>query len=78
MRLTIGRVISLVAAVAGAIGTLLLYKGSFAFVQLGGWADDKLVAETIERNRKLQLRQRLGLTFILAGFILGGVAQFFD
>ena len=76
--LTIGKCINLTAAVAGCAGTILLYKGSFAYVQLGGWADDNLVAETRKRNRKLQFFQRLGLGLILLGFALGGVAQFFD
>jgi hypothetical protein len=75
-----GRLINLAAAVLGAVGAIVLFKGSFAyegFAQTYGRDWEAIKAQT-KRNRRRQIMQRIGLGLILASFVLQGAAQFFD
>lgn len=78
MNWTAGKTINLIAAACGSLGTLFLYRGSFAFQQLGAWTYEQFVDDMHRRNRRRKIFQRVGLGLIFAGFALGGVAQFFE
>jgi hypothetical protein len=73
--------INLAAAVLGAVGAIVLFKGSFAYESFSPWHSRSQRADTVkaqtERNRR-QIMQRIGLGLILASFVLQGAAQFFD
>lgn len=68
----------LAAALLGAAGTALLYKGSFAFVQLGGFfvSDDLHKKAQASNARRLKL-QRAGLCLLLGSFIVQGLGTIF-
>jgi hypothetical protein len=75
-----GRSLNLAAAVLGAIGAIVLFKGSFAYESFSQnyGRDGVAMRAQIDRNRRRQRKQRIGLGLILASFVLQGVAQFFD
>jgi hypothetical protein len=78
--MTPGRWINLVAAVLGAIGAIVLFKGSFAyegFSQIYSRDGEAVKAQTA-RNRRRQIMQRIGIGLILASFVVQGAAQFLD
>lgn len=66
--------VSIAAATAGVAGTISLFAGSFAYEQLGGYADKKLVGDVSRRNKRRSILQRVGLSLILASFVLQGIA----
>lgn len=74
--------INLASAIFGVIGTIILYKNSYAIEPTEGApfnsesvkAHNKLIKA---RNLKRLQHQKLGLLCILAGFVLVGLAQFF-
>lgn len=80
--MSIATVLNLASALSGVIGTLILYKNSYALEPGEGAtfnSDDveehnKLIKA---RNLKRLHYQRAGLLFILAGFALAGSAQLF-
>jgi hypothetical protein len=76
--MTPGRWINLAAVVLGALGALVLYKGSFAFESFGQWHDAASIKAQSARNLRRQTMQRVGLGLICASFVLQGVALFFD
>jgi hypothetical protein len=74
--MTPGRWINLVAVALGALGALVLYKGSFAFESLMAYdIDDKALGA---RNRRRQTLQRAGLSLLFASFALQAFALLFD
>jgi hypothetical protein len=75
-----GRLINLAAAVLGAIGAIILFKGSFAYEGFALYygRDRELLEEQSKRNRRRQIMQRIGLVLILASFVPQGAAQFVD
>lgn len=75
---TLGRMISLVSAVFGILGTLLLFKGSFAFESPSVYMSSQMVDEMNARNIRRLLLQRLGLMGLVVSFLLAAIAQFFD
>jgi hypothetical protein len=78
MILTIGKTIALASAVAGAIGTLLIYRGSFAFESPGFIVDDELMKKINARNRRRHILQRLGLGLLMISFVLAGISVVLD
>lgn len=68
--------INLIAALFGVLGTILLFKGSFAFESIGSYANPVIIAQMNSRNRRRDLLQRLGLFSLLIGFSLQAVSQF--
>jgi hypothetical protein len=74
----ISKIIQLISAIAGAVGTGLLYKGSFAYEQPGGWMDDALLTRMTERNKHRQCMQRCGLFLLMVSFVLAGASLFFE
>jgi hypothetical protein len=69
--------LALGAAMTGAAGTLLLYLGSFAFVQLGGFfVSDEVHAQAKRGNARRRRLQRAGLICLMLSFLLQGVVVF--
>ena len=68
----------LASAVCGAIGTGLLYRGSFALEAPAAFADDAFIADMVARNKKRQRLQRAGLSLLMLSFLLGGASLFFE
>jgi hypothetical protein len=75
---TVGKGIQLAAAACGAVGTFLLYRGSFTFESPGFWVDEALLQEINARNRCRQRLQRVGLAFLMLSFLLGALSLFFE
>jgi hypothetical protein len=79
--MTLIKAINLASAVLGMLGTIALYKGSFAFEPGGGFYDDEdysINKAICARNRRRQLKQRIGLALIGGAFALQVAAQFAD
>ena len=74
--MTLIKAINLASAVLGMLGTIALYKGSFAYEQ-GFFYDMDLKAMNV-RNRRRQLKQRVGVALIGVAFALQVVVQFAD
>jgi hypothetical protein len=76
MNLTGGKVINMSAASLGAVGTLVLFWGSFA-VELPGLAPRPPgeMGRTSERNKHRIEPQRIGLALLMVSFILQGIGQ---
>ena len=70
----IAKIIGIAAALAGALGTSLLYGGTFGFETFGPYTNPKLVAQMTARNRRRLRLQRVGLAFLMLSFLLGGVS----
>jgi hypothetical protein len=68
------KIIGIAAAIAGAVGTALLYKGTFGFEMLSGYSNNEIVTQMAKRNQRRLLFQRAGLTFLMLSFVLGGIS----
>ena len=68
------RILSIVAAVLGAAGTVWLARGSFAYEQLAVWADDEIIRALAARNARRQRQQQFGLGLLMASFVVQGVS----
>jgi len=68
--------INIASAACTAIGTIVLYRGSFAYETMARYMNEKLIEETYKRNRKRLILQRSGVVLILAGLGLQTIAQF--
>ena len=42
---TLGKIVNLGAAASGALGTALLFKGSFSYEAPAAWVDEKFLAD---------------------------------
>jgi hypothetical protein len=71
---TAPQIVGLLSAVSGAVGTLFLFFGSFAYEQLSPYVNSKIIDDIARRNRKRQFRQRIGLGFLMLSFILAGLS----
>jgi hypothetical protein len=71
---TTTQIIGLLSAVSGAVGTLFLFFGSFAYEQPSYYANQKLIDDMIKRNKRRQLLQRTGLGLLMLSFVLGGAS----
>jgi hypothetical protein len=69
---TTTQIVGLLSAVSGAVGTLFLFFGSFAYEQFPYYANPELIAAVAKRNKKRQFRQRIGLGLLMLSFILAG------
>ena len=70
--MTISRIVGLLSAVTGAVGTLLLFFGGFAYEQPSYYANQKLIDAMVKRNKRRQLLQRTGLGLLMLSFVLAG------
>jgi hypothetical protein len=75
---TTARSFSAAAAVLGALGTGLLFKGSFTYESHGGYMTPQLVQKMGQRNLPRQRLQRAGLALLTISFVLSGVSLFFE
>jgi hypothetical protein len=69
---TASKILGLVSAASGAIGTLLLFFGSFAYEQPGYYMNKNLLDDMVKRNKRRRLLQRTGLGLIMLSFVLAG------
>jgi hypothetical protein len=76
--MTPSKIVSIVSALFGAIGTVLLFKGSYAFETPTSWMSDEIEKAMQKRNAQRRLLQTLGLSSLLISFVLAGIAQFLD
>jgi hypothetical protein len=71
---TLAKSLGIAAAIAGAIGTVLLYFGTFGFEAPAVWASKDFVDQMKARNRRRLFLQRVGLVFLMISFVLGGIS----
>jgi hypothetical protein len=71
---TTSKIVGLLSAISGAVGTLLLFFGSFAYEQPSYYANQKLIDDMVKRNKRRQLLQRTGLGLLMLSFVLGGAS----
>jgi hypothetical protein len=71
---TATKIVGLLSAALGAIGTLLLFFGSFAYEQPSVWMNAELVADMTKRNKRRRLLQQSGLSLLMLSFVLGGLS----
>lgn len=75
--MTAGNVVGLASAICGVAGTCFLYMGSFALIQPPGFlGSPEATRKVVAKNKQLRRLQRIGLGFLLIGFILQAVAVF--
>lgn len=55
---TLGKIVNLGAAASGALGTALLFKGSFSYEAPAAWVDEKFLADMAEFGAKIDQRSR--------------------
>jgi hypothetical protein len=70
---TAAQIVGLLSAVSGAVGTLFLFFGSFAYEQLSPYTNPEIIRDMAKRNKRRQLRQRIGLGVAHAQFRFGGL-----
>ena len=70
--MTTPHIVGLLSAVSGAVGTLFLFFGSFAYEQLSPYVNSKIIDDMAKRNKRRQLRQRIGLGLLMLSFVLAG------
>lgn len=74
--MAIDKWLNLAGALAGALGTILMYRGTFGLAAGSFWTDEAMLQE-INRANKVRLRlQRSGLALLTASFALQGAALF--
>jgi hypothetical protein len=71
----------LFSAIFGAIGSALIFFGSYAFEppRAAVWANQAMVdndLKTVARNHTRKLMQRCGIALLFIAFILQGVSAF--
>jgi len=70
----IAKIVGIASALAGAIGSFLLYKGTFGFEAPSPYASNKFLADMAARNRRRLILQRVGFAFLMLSFVLGGIS----
>ncbi|WP_228882490.1 hypothetical protein [Paraburkholderia saeva] len=70
------KALNIASAVAGCLGTALMYRGTFGLVAPGAYMSVALLAEVKKGNDRRQLLQRTGLLLLTISFLVQGVAQF--
>ncbi len=70
--MTTPQIVGLLSAASGAVGTLLLFFGSFAYEQPPYWMNDESIKAIAKRNKRRRLLQQSGLGFLMLSFILAG------
>lgn len=68
--------LNLLSATFGLIGTLLLYKGSYALEQFSEYMSEEQVQQRAAQNDKRIRIQRAGLALLTCSFALQFAAQF--
>jgi hypothetical protein len=69
---TAAQIVGLLSAVSGAVGTLFLFFGSFAYEQLSPYTNPEIIRDLAKRNKRRQFRQRIGLGLLMLSFVLAG------
>ena len=70
--MTGAQIVGLLSAVSGAVGTLFLFFGSFAYEQLSPNTNPEIIRDMAERNKRRRFRQRIGLGLLMLSFVLAG------
>lgn len=68
------KALGIASAVAGALGTALLYRGSFAYESFTPYTNPNLVEEMKRRNVKRRRFQQAGLLLLMVSFALAGIS----
>lgn len=68
----------ILSAISGLAGTLLLFKGSFAFEQFPYYTNPEMIKQVSARNRRRAAFQRTGLSLLACSFILELISAFFN
>jgi hypothetical protein len=68
------KIVGLISALSGAVGTWLLYKGSFAYEQMAYYSNHAMAEEVGKRNKTRHSLQRAGLILIMISFVLAGIS----
>jgi hypothetical protein len=71
---TVSKIVGLVSAASGALGTLLLFFGSFAYEQPAYYMSKNMNDAMVKRNTRRQVFQRMGLGLIMLSFVLAGLS----
>jgi hypothetical protein len=69
---TTTQMVGLLSAASGAVGTIFLFFGSFAYEQPSAYMSPELIGDMVKRNKKRQFRQRIGLGLLMISFFLAG------
>jgi len=72
------KVLDVISALAGAGGTVFLYKGTFGFVALTPYTNNQIVRDVADRNKQRLLMQRVGLSLLLVSFLCSLVHAFIE
>ena len=70
--MTAAQIVGLLSAVSGAVGTLFLFFGSFAYEQLSPYTNPEIIRDIAKRNKRRQFRQGVGLGLLMLSFVLAG------
>ena len=70
--MTAAQIVGLLSAVSGAVGTLFLFFGSFAYEQLSPYSNPEIIRDIAKRNKRRQFRQGVGLGLLMLSFVLAG------
>jgi hypothetical protein len=74
--MTLSKIVSLASIAFGVLGTVALFKGSFAYERPFTYDEDW--DAMFARNRRRRSKQMIGLALLATSFVLQGVAQFAD
>jgi hypothetical protein len=74
--MTVDKFLNLASAIAGAVGTLLMYRGTFGLQSVFTWTSQAMAEETAGRNRQRLRFQRCGLALLTTSLLLQIVALF--
>jgi len=69
---TTTQIVGLLSAVSGAVGTLFLFFGSFAYEQPPAYMNAEIIGAMTKRNKRRRLLQQIGLGFLMLSFVLAG------
>jgi hypothetical protein len=72
--MTAAQVVGLLSAASGAVGTLFLFFGSFAYEQPSAYMNHEFIDAMVKRNKRRRLFQNMGLGFLMLSFVLAGLS----
>lgn len=70
--------LALASAVLGAVGTTLLFWGSFAFEAPPAYMDEEMIGAMTRRNKARRSKQRFGLSLLLVSFVIQAIVVVAD
>ena len=76
MTISATQILNIFSSLCGVTGTIVLFKGSFAYETMPHYMGTQSASEMSARNARRNRLQKLGMFLLVASFILTIISQF--